>query len=598
MIVYGDPRFQATARGLLAGLRQQFTLTRPDDLDGLRALMIQAGQFEQAVSDSDAGQDANGSARVLTNLAAAAFYAACTKCQIKLPPPISSVGKALAELEEALQSCCNSADTFLLAKIPEGFEFYALYPEQYCHSTLKWIAQNRGSGRNRNVLVIGIRSIGTTLSALVMVTLHAAGWQPKRITVRPTGSPFERTVELPHAALKDAQHALVVDEGPGLSGSSIAAVAHSWVSAGLKHEQVSFLPGHDRAPGQAASADIHRWWASTARYVAPLEELRWNNSSLTESLAAKSKELCRVTEPFLHTEDLSGGLWREKFYPNPVDYPPAATIFERLKFRCSTDSGISLLWKFTGLGAAGPNGEACAATAFTRLTERARGNWAPKPIGLFRGFVALPWITGTPLSKSDGDNPVVLNHIAHYLAAVSGPPLRAGEQSAALARTTDMLYWNTKETLGDAWAERALAASQAMRGLPPCPTAAGDGRLAPHEWLRTTDGSLLKLDGAGHELDHTIIGCQPLYWDLAGTIVEWKLSAASCSKLLAVLESCGIKLCLAALPFFRMAYAAFRMGQLSLCAGAVMGDKAEHPRLERAFAAYRADLAEQLQNLR
>src|SRR5689334_6481054 len=109
MIVYADPQFQATAPGLLAGLRQQFSRTRPDDLDALRALMIQAGQFEQAVSDANAGHGAGESACLLTNLAAAAFYAACRKQQLTLPSPISSVEKSLAQLGAALQKYCIAA---------------------------------------------------------------------------------------------------------------------------------------------------------------------------------------------------------------------------------------------------------------------------------------------------------------------------------------------------------------------------------------------------------------------------------------------------------------------------------------------------------
>ncbi|MDB6109505.1 MAG: glutamate-semialdehyde -aminomutase-like protein [Pedosphaera sp.] len=597
MLIYGDPQFQATTEELLAGLRYHLTRTRLDDLDSLRALMIQAGQFEQAISDADPDQRMERSAVVITNLAAAAFYATYAKSQIKLPPSIHSANTALAHLSQALQSIPHLRDKSLSVKIPEGFEFYALYPEQHCHSALKWATDTQVSAPNRAVLVIGIRSIGTTLSALVMVTLEAAGWNPKRITVRPVGCSFDRTVDLPRSSLVEIKHALVVDEGPGLSGSSMAAVARSWVSAGLRHADVSFLPGHHRPPGQAASADIHRWWAATTRYVTPLEELRWDGLALTDSLAAKSQELCDATQPFPHIKDLSGGLWRESLYSDQTEYPPAAITFERLKFRCSADAGFSVFWKFTGSGALHSPGHTCASTALHRLTERAHNGWGPQPLGLFRSFVALPWIEGRPLSEADGRNPSVLSHIARYLADVSGPPLTASEQSAALARVTNLLYWNIKEVFGDGLANRALAASERIRNLRPCPTA-GDGRLAPHEWMRTADGIILKLDGAGHDLDHTLIGCQPLYWDVAGTMIEWQLSKPLCSTFLAVLEARGVSLCPEALPFFCAAYAAFRMGQFSLCADAFTGDQAEHPRLVLACASYRDALAEQLQNLR
>src|SRR5581483_1173657 len=92
------------------------------------------------------------------------------------------------------------------------------------------------------------RSIGTSLSALVAATLKAAGWQTERFTVRPAGPPFARTVALPSAPVPNARHALIVDEGPGMSGSSLAAVAQALVESGFKPERISFLPGHDREP--------------------------------------------------------------------------------------------------------------------------------------------------------------------------------------------------------------------------------------------------------------------------------------------------------------------------------------------------------------
>jgi len=53
-----------------------------------------------------------------------------------------------------------------------------------------------------------------------------------------------------------------------------------------------------------------------------------------------------------------------------------------------------------------------------------------------------------------------------------------------------------------------------------------DGRLAPHEWNVIADG-VLKLDAAGHHRDYSTNGVQPIWWDVAGTAIEWKFEQAA-----------------------------------------------------------------------
>src|SRR5207253_11092270 len=97
---------------------------------------------------------------------------------------------------------------------PEGYAFYALYPEAYSAAA----SALDGVGP---IKVVGIRSIGTGLAAMVAARL--GGELP--VTVRPVGDPFRRELSISAelaAALLDDAHAsfAIVDEGPGLSGSS------------------------------------------------------------------------------------------------------------------------------------------------------------------------------------------------------------------------------------------------------------------------------------------------------------------------------------------------------------------------------------------
>ena len=93
-------------------------------------------------------------------------------------------------------------------RVPEGYAFYALHPALYASA-----AAHLPPGDWR---VIGIRSIGTSLSAVVAAALGA----PPPVTVRPTGHPFARELRLSAELEAEwAAHAgpfVVVDEGPVL----------------------------------------------------------------------------------------------------------------------------------------------------------------------------------------------------------------------------------------------------------------------------------------------------------------------------------------------------------------------------------------------
>ena len=116
-------------------------------------------------------------------------------------------------------------------KEPEGYAFYAVYPEMYAMAA-------RALPPSAKRLVIGIRSIGTSLGAAVARACGAA-----LITVRPIGHPFARRLALDDA-LRDhilSFHDLaIVDEGPGLSGSSFGCVADFLEDHGVAPERIAF----------------------------------------------------------------------------------------------------------------------------------------------------------------------------------------------------------------------------------------------------------------------------------------------------------------------------------------------------------------------
>ena len=80
--------------------------------------------------------------------------------------------------------------------------------------------------------MLGVRSIGTSLSAVVAAVLGERGCDVATWTVRPHGHPFDRRLALgPGLAARLSERSdaelLVVDEGPGMSGSTFAATERS-----------------------------------------------------------------------------------------------------------------------------------------------------------------------------------------------------------------------------------------------------------------------------------------------------------------------------------------------------------------------------------
>src|SRR5207248_188767 len=111
---------------------------------------------------------------------------------------------------------------------PEGFCYYALHPLDYADQL------NDNPMYPPVAAVVGIRGIGTTLSAVVHTWFESRAIPAGRITVRPTGHPFDRKLELNDeqrewiaSNAERSARFFVVDEGPGLSGSSFLSVAEA-----------------------------------------------------------------------------------------------------------------------------------------------------------------------------------------------------------------------------------------------------------------------------------------------------------------------------------------------------------------------------------
>src|SRR5262249_17870649 len=117
------------------------------------------------------------------------------------------------------------------------------------------------------VIVIGIRSIGATLSAVTAAAVRKRGLHAVRFTVRPAGHPYNRSTEfLPyqlqtiHGGIAGNACFLIVDEGPGLSGSSFLSVAEALEEAGMAREKIILLSAHEPNPETLCSVNAAQRW--------------------------------------------------------------------------------------------------------------------------------------------------------------------------------------------------------------------------------------------------------------------------------------------------------------------------------------------------
>jgi hypothetical protein len=459
-------------------------------------------------------------------------------------------------------------------RVPEGFAWYAALPE--CH--LEAAARVARELRPDRALCVGLRSIGTGLSAVAAAALEAWGCAVDRLTLRPRGDPFDRELRLSaplRAFLRGAVGAgslvLLVDEGPGLSGSSLGGAARAFEELGADDDQLVLLPAHapqlERLVSESARARFRRHRC----VVEPFERVWLASGRLAAAFGAAA------------LVDASGGLWRRLAYASEGECPAAHPGHERRKYLClprrSWKAGEPTLVKFEGLARYGR-------AARERARRLAAAGFGPQPRRLRHGFLETDWLGGRPLAAGDY-GPRVRDRIAAYVAHLARTESGAGpvpfEALAALIRV------NSEETIGpDArpLVARLLRSETLVRAGA---AIAVDGRMLPHEWVEC-GGRLLKTDALDHHHDHWFPGCQDVAWDVAGASVEFGLDpsaerdlVAACARALAQDELAQ------RVPFHRAAYLAFRAGYSAFAASS-LGASPDGRRFAALRERYRAAL--------
>jgi hypothetical protein len=396
--------------------------------------------------------------------------------------------------------------------------------------------------------VVGIRSIGVTLSAVACASLRLRGLQCERTTVRPTGHPYDRrldsTAELREWIVRsrDAEF-LIVDEGPGISGSSFLAVAETLASHGIADERIHMVGSREVDPVTLRAENARERWSRYHFHVMQNEPL---------------------TPPTAET-NLSGGVWRSHFQRLGSIVPASWASLEPAKFLARDQRSI---FKFEGLG--------CYGEAVGERSKLLDSNgFSPRYLGNFDGFGQYEFVPGRALELRDL-SPELVERMAEYLAFRATAFASNTPQTPELEK---MLRWNWQVEF-----EEELTEDESR--LQDERVVVCDGRMMPQEWLRSDSGELLKLDSGLHGDNHFFPGPCDIAWDVAGVIVEWELRSEARERFVREYERRSGDPVGERLEAFLLAYTIFRLGWSKMAAAAMQGEYDE-ALLQRDYERYR-----------
>jgi hypothetical protein len=469
------------------------------DLDAGVDALIRAGSLECGLADADAAGAPE----------AAAVTDALARNLLQRDP--DSLHQALGRLDRI------QVPQALAVSQPEGFSYYALHPRDFSELA-------EGLPEGSGYAVVGIRSVGTTLSAMITARMHRLGRHAQRMTVRPGGHPYNRTLQLTSRQMawvkkleENGSVFVIADEGPGRSGSTFLSVAEALREARVPAHRIVLVGSHSPDATSLCAHDAETRW----REFHFVGAKRW---------------ACGRYEGLPY---LGGGEWRKVFMPgDESEWPACWPQMERMKFLSADGEQII---KFEGLSTHGKSVRARAQC----LAETGFGpHWDLSE----NGFVHYRKIVGRRLRAADVTRTDV-ERLAAY-CALRSREFRCDRNTDA--NFADMIAFNLSVEFGEGVPFGEDFVSEA-----PVIT---DSRMGPHEWVRNQAGHLIKTDGVSHGDDHFFPGAVDIAWDLAGAAIEWKLSRDAERFLLETYRKQTGDNVRTRLQKYKIAYAIFRLG--------------------------------------
>ncbi len=514
MIVYRPQERVAQSRGLLDEL-VSLVSGNAATLD----LLIRFGEFEAGVMDaiapgmdwdSEQGRALRAAARLLGK-----WYA--------------SGNDDRRDFREALDRVARrDLPPVITVSVPEGYAYYGLDPQSYAAAARSFASECR----SEHVCVIGIRSIGTSLSAVVAGTLESCGIGATTWTVRPHGHPFERRLQVSEDLRREwastANVFAIVDEGPGLSGSSFVAVVNALRECGVEQRRIVIFPSWVGDAGRFVNSEARTAWPALRKYVGPASAVPGCASTL----------------------DLSAGLWREHLFPG-LEAPAVQPQHEARKYL-----GDGVFYKWAGLGEYGYR-------RLRRAEILANAGHSPEAGGISAGFIAYARLSGRPMARQDVCAEF-LDHAADYVS-FRGRNFDSPARSVSFEQLLEMITFNTGGLI------QREELEEYRREFEDRPAIHIDNRMMPHEWLAVADG-WIKTDSVDHSCDHFFPGEADPAWDLAALAAEFRLDPSGKDFLLEKYRARshdGVSPDL--LHFYEVAYLAFRIGYCGMARDATSG---------------------------
>ena len=520
-----------------------------DGAEAMTSRLLTAGSVEAALSDLWAPHQDGRDPRTET-LACATRWAARSLVEAEACDP-AGIATAERHLRRAVSQCLRvPLPSSVDLRVPVGFAYDAVHPLSYAAAAADCLQRWRPS----RVVVIGLRTIGATLAAVVAARCDRDGISAWTCTLRPRGAPADRACRVDEALALDVQShvgalCLVVDEGPGPSGSSLLSAASLLEAQGHRPEHITLLCSQEPQASALRAPQAEERWRRYTRVVAQLR-----------------------SPPF--AEDWSAGAWRAHIGLRKSHWPAVHAQHERHK-------GVPVdapreLHKFVGLGSWG-------VSVSHRASRAADAGFAVPVFGVRDGYLRMPRITPASPMGRRGTAALVTTLLKYLPWRASA--MQTGERADREALLS-MLTANTREHFGDAHDAALLRLERLAQEGPAQPAVVIDGHLSPWEWLRTPNG-ILKVDTAEHGDDHFQPGPQDIAWDVAAVLGEFAWTSSERGSLV---EKLALALKDRSLPhrlrWMRPCYLAARLGYSALAAESLDGsdDGRRFRRLTRRYA--------------
>ena len=457
----------------------------------------------------------------------------------------------------ALARELRNAPPRLATTDPEGVRFYALRPRSFAEAARRW---QRRAAAGMPAWVLGLRSMGSILAPVAVEGLEPVARPHRCTTLRPRGPVHERRIRAAAALRREMAswpgEFLIVDEGPGLSGSSFGGTVAFLLELGCKCERIVLLPSWEldtAAAARLSSAYAARHWMSWRRFAA---------APLPSPASQGGPALA-----------IGGGGWRTTLCQNG-EQPCRAPVWgqhERLKYLADFERGCPrTLVKFAGFGGYGRQTR-------ERAARLAGAGWGPAlDCGCGNGSDGWIRYRRTPARRL-GVNPGRAwgGWAGRYLAWVRSEfPLSTSPEPPSPA-LREMLEINLQRLFG---VELKMPTPEAM-------IVAVDGRMPAWEWGSVNAG-FIKFDGTDHGDDPFFPGPADIAWDLAGLQVEFTPAAAAAALTAYCRASGETRRHLAPrLRWHGLAYCTFRAAYCSFAAEQTAAP--ERQRFRRAARRYR-----------